>query len=192
MTTPPSRDRPDHPRIRGEHSPLTDTQTAPAGSSPHTRGARRRRCPAQEDRRIIPAYAGSTWMLGLLAGLRRDHPRIRGEHLLVIDELQGLYGSSPHTRGARPGRRRRGQGARIIPAYAGSTGSSRMISMQSPDHPRIRGEHRPLSAPRRTGRGSSPHTRGARLAGQCGDSGIGIIPAYAGSTLDFDALAETF
>ena len=56
----PARSRQDHPRIRGEHalhrdgvdvhsgiipayagstSPLTDTQTAPAGSSPHTRGA---------------------------------------------------------------------------------------------------------------------------------------------------------
>ena len=33
--------RPDHPRIRGEHTRKTLTRADPAGSSPHTRGARR-------------------------------------------------------------------------------------------------------------------------------------------------------
>ena len=154
----------DHPRIRGEHLlglyPLAPTQgiipayagsTAPAatvtrepaGSSPHTRGAR----------------------LGLdgVAGGHRDHPRIRGEH-------------SAQCLGAvvRLG---------IIPAYAGSTGTS--------------------DAGSDLGRGSSPHTRGAlelghqgiglaedhpRIRGEHRDlvrlvrGGQGIIPAYAGST----------
>ena len=32
--------------------------------------------------------------------------------------------------------------------------------------------------------GSSPHTRGARLEDGVGARGVGIIPAYAGSTLE--------
>ena len=73
-------------------------------------------------------------------------------------------------------------GIRIIPAYAGSTGLCNLGPEAGPDHPRIRGEH-PFETPGfRDGMGSSPHTRGARLAGQCGDPGVGIIPAYAGST----------
>ena len=52
-----------------------------------------------------------------------DHPRIRGEHHDVGRERRGAGGSSPHTRGAHgdaAGRRHR---FRIIPAYAGSTGT---------------------------------------------------------------------
>ena len=175
----------DHPRIRGEHlRRLRDVvglggiipayagntpnerrvATATLGSSPHTRGT-----PVRGGRQ-----PSSCW----------DHPRIRGEH------------------------RRRGigryQGGGIIPAYAGNTctgeaqeplvpGSSphtrgtpacrTRSGRRTPDHPRIRGEHRPRGVPvhRRRGiipayagntvksvtpsaaaRGSSPHTRGTR------------------------------
>ena len=177
--------RGDHPRIRGEHCGLVwvdegDSGIIPSyagstsctsistcsfwGSSPHTRGAR----PV----RPLPRLQ------------RRDHPRIRGEHLgSVVASL------------AEPG---------IIPAYAGSTDGSHATSVHrqgsSPhtrgalptsrrqmtrqrDHPRIRGEHlvykllqgfragiipayagstaRRCPTPPR-GLGSSPHTRGAR------------------------------
>ena len=51
------------------------------------------------------------------------------------------------------------------------------------DHPRIRGEH--IEAPpfRAPPMGSSPHTRGAPLLAGPDDRDVGIIPAYAGSTL---------
>ena len=50
----------DHPRIRGEHASRGGSARDAAGSSPHTRGARRRRRQSRLGRRIIPAYAGST------------------------------------------------------------------------------------------------------------------------------------
>ena len=50
----------DHPRIRGEHCYDCCTLVHDAGSSPHTRGARRYEPPAGRAGRIIPAYAGST------------------------------------------------------------------------------------------------------------------------------------
>ena len=51
---------PDHPRIRGEHRVEPDQAVRAAGSSPHTRGAPRRRAAQSQGKRIIPAYAGST------------------------------------------------------------------------------------------------------------------------------------
>ena len=92
------------------------------------------------------------------------------------------FGSSPHTRGARPSASCPPAARRIIPAYAGSTDSA-MVSLQSNrDHPRIRGEHRAVLADRGRDDGSSPHTRGARSGRWVGEQIGGIIPAYAGST----------
>ena len=176
-----------------------------SGSSPHTRGARSGACQ--------PSLA------------RRDHPRIRGEHSqrkLGQEEIDGiipayagstsrqrtmptwLWGSSPHTRGAR-GRPRgvfqgRGDHPRIrgehckpasmndgssgiIPAYAGSTVGARTACMRgSGSSPHTRGArypHRPY------GRGARDHPRirGEHRPGRVReDDAAGIIPAYAGST----------
>ena len=133
----------------------------------------------------------------------RDHPRIRGEHELVVvghDEAQWIipaYAGStldvqaglttwrdhPRIRGEHypenPHTRRPG---RIIPAYAGSTTQSLRRLRDLADHPRIRGEHPVdfLVAERRGG--SSPHTRGARGVAASEVHVHRIIPAYAGST----------
>ena len=56
-----SRSTKDHPRIRGEHPSTSGQIGGDAGSSPHTRGAPGLcRCRIGR-RRIIPAYAGSTF-----------------------------------------------------------------------------------------------------------------------------------
>ena len=91
-------------------------------------------------------------------------------------------GSSPHTRGAHAGLRRRRNPCRIIPAYAGSTFRRSSGSGRRPDHPRIRGEHSFEKLPSAMARGSSPHTRGALRAVHLPTRAPGIIPAYAGST----------
>ena len=70
----------DHPRIRGEHAPRCSSIRFEVGSSPHTRGARSIGQPGAFDRRIIPAYAGSTLFEDEFVENERDHPRIRGEH----------------------------------------------------------------------------------------------------------------
>ena len=113
--------RPDHPRIRGEHGHRLVRRLLPPGSSPHTRGAPRQRRPDRPDRRIIPAYAGSTRRRTAPGWKRRDHPRIRGEHVHRGLLLRHGAGSSPHTRGAQGDGRRPRRGVGIIPAYAGST-----------------------------------------------------------------------
>ena len=152
------------------------------GSSPHTRGAHRLCNPWRLRTGIIPAYAGSTASSGSVSRETSDHPRIRGEHSTPTRFSNLSKGSSPHTRGAhrhRPARRHR---SRIIPAYAGSTSSRKMTQASRADHPRIRGEHNTRAGRLRPPRGSSPHTRGARIPSRRRRGRRGIIPAYAGST----------
>ena len=110
----------DHPRIRGEHV-FVGRERDHGGSSPHTRGARRRVDVLLVVRGIIPAYAGSTFTERFLTGKVSDHPRIRGEHGATSASGRGVKGSSPHTRGAPPWAIWRRTSSRIIPAYAGST-----------------------------------------------------------------------
>ena len=133
---------PDHPRIRGEHATM----------------ARR----AHMSQRIIPAYAGSTCLSAMQEVCGKDHPRIRGEHSRLGRPVLLARGSSPHTRGALRSAGRSGRRRRIIPAYAGSTRFRLFFRTPWSDHPRIRGEHVHIEAPRCPQMGSSPHTRGAR------------------------------
>ena len=133
--------RPDHPRIRGEHSYDLRARVYPRGSSPHTRGAPGRRRGRWASLWIIPAYAGST--LGSAGDCLSvaDHPRIRGEHKLFKKLGIPSPGSSPHTRGARRHGRLPARHPGIIPAYAGSTTMRACSARSGADHPRIRGEH---------------------------------------------------
>ena len=100
---------------------MTSSATLAFGSSPHTRGARAVRRRGAASPRIIPAYAGSTPNIGASGMRNTDHPRIRGEHWQASPATWRHSGSSPHTRGAPVKSEVRSSGARIIPAYAGST-----------------------------------------------------------------------
>ena len=111
----------DHPRIRGEHCVRESVPRAVQGSSPHTRGAQDDLTPDQANKRIIPAYAGSTYREIGFETIDMDHPRIRGEHNVSHVTPSVLDGSSPHTRGAPSESWWTSPVPGIIPAYAGST-----------------------------------------------------------------------
>ena len=174
----------DHPRIRGEHRGGHVGGPGGGGSSPHTRGAPPASGPGPAAVRIIPAYAGSTRRRAGSGPWGADHPRIRGEHASLAQCAMSASGSSPHTRGARPGLGGPGRRRGIIPAYAGSTDRAGLPEGAGPDHPRIRGEHCWPSATPSAAPGSSPHTRGAHAVGARDLPDPGIIPAYAGSTYE--------
>ena len=72
------------PAYAGSTKPIRAHAHIPPGSSPHTRGAQRRRIGDQMRARIIPAYAGSTPFTAAPPRMDRDHPRIRGEHFLMM------------------------------------------------------------------------------------------------------------
>ena len=172
----------DHPRLRGEHRFWRLLKKLAPGSSPLTRGALTNKHGVCVYIRIIPAYAGSTHPPASRYLATRDHPRLRGEHLLAVCDGLHCGGSSPLTRGARRYYKNRIVARGIIPAYAGSTYTSKNNELDTGDHPRLRGEHCPSAARPSRRRGSSPLTRGApcMLIGDRPEHGI--IPAYAGST----------
>ena len=116
-------------------------------------------------------------------GCRGDHPRVCGEHLLHLQMIHVIAGSSPRMRGARQSKNCRYTSSGIIPAYAGSTTRTGPLTYQLTDHPRVCGEHSSYTYSIPSDIGSSPRMRGAQAAGVGPDGLDGIIPAYAGSTL---------
>ena len=116
--------RRDHPRVCGEHR-MRGCWTRPiSGSSPRMRGTLRTCGSSTATPRIIPAYAGNTCPRPSWRPSNGDHPRVCGEHWINARRNVKIMGSSPRMRGTRglavypirPGR--------IIPAYAGNTGSA--------------------------------------------------------------------
>ena len=131
---------------------------------------------------LIPAHAGKTTQGGLRPIQGQAHPRSRGENRDHEDSPPPRRGSSPLTRG------KHGLGLGLvgceglIPAHAGKTGSSGVVMMVGPAHPRSRGENAASDEKPARGRGSSPLTRGKLQHGRVGHDGGGLIPAHAGKT----------
>ena len=172
----------DHPRMCGEHLDAGSEQKPCPGSSPHVRGARHILLLSCLRIGIIPACAGSTRRAPLISPPRWDHPRMCGEHFSCASIFDISPGSSPHVRGARTG----GCGCDvvrgIIPACAGSTPSTSLVTCAFWDHPRMCGEHYARLKQKAFGLGSSPHVRGALDLEFANFRLRGIIPACAGST----------
>ena len=70
---------------------------------------------------IIPAYAGNTHFIVIIAVARRDHPRVCGEHRIQRNLQKQRKGSSPRMRGTPWRGYASGNPSGIIPAYAGNT-----------------------------------------------------------------------
>ena len=150
--------------------------------TPLTRGARHDARAGADPNGIIPAHAESTPGLYTPCLAKRDHPRSRGEHRGRRRPSGYILGSSPLTRGAPGSEILKVEAYGIIPAHAGSTGSSRQVQHSSTDHPRSRGEHQREYGSHRLRQGSSPLTRGARVLPIKVKASLRIIPAHAGST----------
>ena len=161
---------------------MGEADACAAGSSPRMRGARRGLHGLKLCAGIIPAYAGSTKVWVKLMPVRRDHPRVCGEHHVQVHAGARLQGSSPRMRGAPAVFDALQDKAGIIPAYAGSTSCSRPRWSAPKDHPRVCGEHRIGLNGFLFMTGSSPRMRGAPARSWSRKTARRIIPAYAGST----------
>ena len=133
----------DHPRVCGEHLKKPHWHVMLTGSSsPRMRGAPPAALTRLLNRRIIPAYAGSTGPRRPRMRAGGDHPRVCGEHGSNRFATVACAGSSPRMRGAPEPKNGRLPPTGIIPAYAGSTGRIQSPSVPGGDHPRVCGEHR--------------------------------------------------
>ncbi len=156
----------------------------------------------QADGGFIPACAGSTGTAVTVSKRIRAHPRVRGEHGRIGNELNDGWGSSrvrgehvdsasratadagssPRARGAQPPQRLSATGRGLIPACAGSTLAAWHGTTTGRAHPRVRGEHLGSAIDTVKGWGSSPRARGALAEQETGRRAHGLIPACAGST----------
>ena len=110
------------------------------------------------------------------------HPRSRGENIREDLSAQHDVGSSPLTRGKRTDRKILSVLSGLIPAHAGKTpgGADRPTLWAA--HPRSRGENAARGDKIAGSFGSSPLTRGKRIA-KTAQRRLGrLIPAHAGKT----------
>ena len=70
----------------------------------------------------------------------------------------------------------------LIPAWAGKTGSSTVVSVSSAAHPRVGGENPTGRSGTPRAPGSSPRGRGKRRTRLPEGRRLGLIPAWAGKT----------
>ena len=131
----------DHPRVCGEHLPLSSSWQFRLGSPPRMRGARGRGRNSYYGTGITPAYAGSTIIFKYSKIITRDHPRVCGEHDCVPLPVSKYLGSPPRMRGARSRETNPTKVIGITPAYAGSTSVHCRCDHPGWDHPRVCGEH---------------------------------------------------
>ena len=89
----------DHPRVCGEHFFGTPNRACALGSSPRVRGTLGGFLSSVIGTGIIPACAGNTRTPLPSSNVLRDHPRVCGEHIDVIEYAGGYKGSSPRVRG---------------------------------------------------------------------------------------------
>ena len=92
-----------HPRSRGENPLRKRARPRETGSSPLTRGKRRSLMTVICRGRLIPAHAGKTVRSLLTLLISPAHPRSRGENRYRPVQPRDPSGSSPLTRGKRPG-----------------------------------------------------------------------------------------
>ena len=109
----------DHPRSRGEYQIFFFFYKTSEGSPPLARGI----LPAHPVQfglpGITPARAGNTWDIKACDTFKRDHPRSRGEKLVIYPIVSDTLGSPPHARGKAGWALTATHIDRITPACAG-------------------------------------------------------------------------
>ena len=155
---------PAHPRVGGENLSAVAALEEASGSSPRGRGKLIDCLSGHGCSRLIPAWAGKTARRHCARRRRSAHPRVGGENLNAVAGGNKETGSSPRGRG--------------------KPWSCRSRSASPSAHPRVGGENSVDSIPHAAGEGSSPRGRGKHPLGVAFRTHDGLIPAWAGKTLE--------
>ena len=178
-----SNSRKDHPRGCGAHVEVVDKKKADEGSSPRVRGSLDGTGCRPRIAGIIPAGAGLTLHVSVLAISSRDHPRGCGAHMPFRHYAESCLGSSPRVRGSQCDVAAHVGTLGIIPAGAGLTNPVLCLLGLPRDHPRGCGAHIQFNQYLKASLGSSPRVRGSLVEKYGFSLSTGIIPAGAGLTL---------
>ena len=173
---------PVHPRVHGELATASVPTSAPAGSSPRTRGTPRRCRHDHLPVRFIPAYTGNSRSATRQPRGPTVHPRVHGELLIRVALVMLSVGSSPRTRGTLDRAVIPRHCRRFIPAYTGNSASPPGRCRLPSVHPRVHGELGPVDLRNWACCGSSPRTRGTLLLPEEMIDLCRFIPAYTGNS----------
>ena len=152
------------------------------GSPPRRRGKDKAEHLVQDHIGITPAQAGKRCYLCASTKSSWDHPRVGGEKAKITPRLKRCRGSPPRGRGkvVRPDVVAKAAG--ITPAWAGKSCPARCRSQSCGDHPRVGGEKKGVRHWWALPRGSPPRWRGKATFSGRSDPGVGITPAWAGTS----------
>ena len=173
-----------HPRVGGENDLFLVSKEDTPGSSPRGRGKLSSMMLHAPKSGLIPAWAGKTPPQRRPSRPRWAHPRVGGENMRVIEDVPAVTGSSPRGRGKPCTWRSTSPPARLIPAWAGKTAYTRRPLQPIGAHPRVGGENSWIATNSPGSPGSSPRGRGKRHPQEAGQRLRGLIPAWAGKTLN--------
>ena len=152
------------------------------GSSPLTRGKRDLQRHRDRIHRLIPTHAGKTRGASCPPWPEWAHPHSRGENARCFLSAVARVGSSPLTRGKRPGRTRPAPRRRLIPTHPGKTNPANRTTGEAGAHPHSRGENSNRRYSEKLAPGSSPLTRGKQIRPIGQLEKLGLIPTHAGKT----------
>ena len=171
----------DHPRLRGEQIYFPRLAGRLLGSPPLARGTASRRSTVCNNSGITPACAGNSGCSAGVTPSRWDHPRLRGEQQASGKRSSISEGSPPLARGTATADADGSPRTGITPACAGNSSSAPIFQGRRGDHPRLRGEQRPLQSKAYSGVGSPPLARGTEMEMTGEYAAFGITPACAGN-----------
>ena len=200
----------DHPRACGANHGGVVVYVQPPGSSPRVRGKPLAPAGHMAFARIIPARAGQTFQWSKTWQPTPDHPRACGANPFSGLAVALIAGSSPRVRGKPRFGRAESVVLRIIPARAGQTrflkpdtvmmsdhpracGANSLfvfLFFCCSDHPRACGANLELATSADVNAGSSPRVRGKLKQKQKTIICARIIPARAGQTVHWSAIAS--
>jgi len=159
---------------------ITDLTTQ--GSPPSARGIRWECAVNVSPSGITPERAGNTRCSAAATTASGDHPRARGEYLVMVSSNDVVEGSPPSARGILIWTAWMQTSARITPERAGNTCRGGRGGGGGWDHPRARGEYSPSPRKAPHGSGSPPSARGIRCHWRYKHVQIRITPERAGNT----------
>ena len=172
----------DHPRVCGNHLLISSQACGTPGSPPRVREPQNEAYAVQQAIRITPACAGTTYRHRSMLQMRRDHPRVCGNHSILFQIRFHSEGSPPRVREPLSGYVPMLSEIGITPACAGTTIVRAARARKPRDHPRVCGNHLEIHLAGDLCLGSPPRVREPLAVYLNYLIVFGITPACAGTT----------
>ena len=175
---------PVHPHVRGEYEITQPTSTSPYGSPPRAWGIHENPGARRGIPRFTPTCVGNTDGPAKPSRPGTVHPHVRGEYYTVSINKRKYCGSPPRAWGIQLPVLLPDSQLRFTPTCVGNTVELKVVQIQIPVHPHVRGEYGALGYFMGGGLGSPPRAWGILEKPLCHNSNTRFTPTCVGNTWD--------